>query len=247
MNEGAYEDGVADGKRGYRNPRASSIYGPGSGDYSRGLADGQKQAEKDREERRKQRKAEEAPYEKMSAEELLDQYKEKLMYNFKVYDLGQSGKEIDPEMNSQFHKNRKEMEIMGGVLQTSKDMSGGKLQTFISQARKEFENKNKQDAKGSDNNYAIFINGKQWKVVKNINHARAIEKTLKSKGKKVEVKNTDQPVSESTSAGAVAAVATPVGGMISRQKKNADGTVKNALDMDTNVMGQKKKRKRKNA
>ena len=54
-------------------------------------------------------------------------------------------------------------------------------------------------------------------------------------------------VNETTSAGAVAAVATPVGGIISRQKKNADGTVKNALDMDTNVMGQKKKPKRKKA
>lgn len=47
------------------------------------------------------------------------------------------------------------------------------------------------------------------------------------------------------SASSVAAVATPVGGMISRQMKNKDGTVKNALDMDTNIMGQKKKSKRK--
>ena len=47
-----------------------------------------------------------------------------------------------------------------------------------------------------------------------------------------------------TTAGAVAAVATPVGGMISRQMKNPDGTVKNALDMDTNIMGQKKKKKK---
>ena len=47
------------------------------------------------------------------------------------------------------------------------------------------------------------------------------------------------------SAGNVAVVATPVGGMQSRQKKNSDGTVKNALDMDTNIMGQKKKPKSK--
>jgi hypothetical protein len=50
---------------------------------------------------------------------------------------------------------------------------------------------------------------------------------------------------ETTTAGAVASVATPVGGMISRQMKNADGTVKNALDMDTNIMGQKKKKKKR--
>jgi len=50
-----------------------------------------------------------------------------------------------------------------------------------------------------------------------------------------------------TTAGAVAAVVTPVGGMVSRQKKNSNGTVKNALDMDTNIMGQKKKSKSKKA
>jgi hypothetical protein len=50
---------------------------------------------------------------------------------------------------------------------------------------------------------------------------------------------------ETTTAGAVASVSTPVGGMISRQMKNADRTVKNALDIDTNVMGQKKKRKKR--
>lgn len=47
------------------------------------------------------------------------------------------------------------------------------------------------------------------------------------------------------SASSVAAVVTPVGGMISRQMKNKDGTVKNALDLDTNIMGQKKKSKSK--
>ena len=50
---------------------------------------------------------------------------------------------------------------------------------------------------------------------------------------------------ETTSAGSVASVATPVGGMISRQMKNKDGTVKNALDIDTNIMGQKKKKKKR--
>jgi hypothetical protein len=52
-----------------------------------------------------------------------------------------------------------------------------------------------------------------------------------------------QRISETT-AGAVAAVVTPVGGMVSRQMKNKDGTVKNALDTKTNVMGHKKKRQK---
>lgn len=55
----------------------------------------------------------------------------------------------------------------------------------------------------------------------------------------------DIVLAETTSAGAVASVATPVGGMISRQMKNKDGTVKNALDVDVNVMGHKKKKKKR--
>jgi hypothetical protein len=47
-----------------------------------------------------------------------------------------------------------------------------------------------------------------------------------------------------TTAAAVAAVATPVGGMISRQPKNSDGTAKNALDQD-NVLSNGKPKKKK--
>lgn len=59
-------------------------------------------------------------------------------------------------------------------------------------------------------------------------------------------------ITESTTAGSVASVATPVGGMIKRgkngapvapQKKNKDGTVMNALDMPTNIMGHKTKKR----
>jgi len=46
---------------------------------------------------------------------------------------------------------------------------------------------------------------------------------------------------ETTSAGGVATVATPVGGVLSRQMKNPDGTVKNALDTN-NLLGSKKKK-----
>jgi predicted lactoylglutathione lyase len=51
-------------------------------------------------------------------------------------------------------------------------------------------------------------------------------------------------VNETTSAGGVATVATPVGGMLSRQMKNPDGTVKNALDVDVNIMGGPKNKKK---
>jgi len=48
-----------------------------------------------------------------------------------------------------------------------------------------------------------------------------------------------------TTAGSIASVATPVGGMVSRQMKNPDGTAKNALDQD-NMLGTKKPKKSKN-
>jgi hypothetical protein len=51
-------------------------------------------------------------------------------------------------------------------------------------------------------------------------------------------------VNETTSAGGVATVATPVGGVLSRQMKNPDGTVKNALDVDVNIMGGPKNKKK---
>jgi hypothetical protein len=47
-----------------------------------------------------------------------------------------------------------------------------------------------------------------------------------------------------TTAGAVASVAMPVGGLISRQSRNSDGTAKNALDSDDNLMGGPKKKKK---
>lgn len=49
---------------------------------------------------------------------------------------------------------------------------------------------------------------------------------------------------ETTSAGSVAAVATPVGGMISRQPRNSNGTARNALDSDVNLLGGSKKKKK---
>lgn len=55
-----------------------------------------------------------------------------------------------------------------------------------------------------------------------------------------------QRISETTSAGSVAAVAAPIGGMQSRQRKNANGTVKNALDQD-NILSNGKKKSRKSS
>lgn len=68
----------------------------------------------------------------------------------------------------------------------------------------------------------------------------------RSKDKKAALDAVKSQFSE-MSASSVAVVAMPVGPTLSRQMKNKDGTVKNALDMDTNIMGQKKKSKSKKA
>ena len=54
-------------------------------------------------------------------------------------------------------------------------------------------------------------------------------------------------ITETTSVGSVASVATPIGGLLSRQPKNADGTAKNALDQDSLMGGKKKKSTKKKA
>jgi hypothetical protein len=48
----------------------------------------------------------------------------------------------------------------------------------------------------------------------------------------------------STSSGSIASVGAPVGSVIRRQNKNSDGTVKNALDTNDNLFGNKKKNKK---
>jgi len=68
--EGAYEEGVRDGKNNRSNPRASGIYGPTVGDYTRGFNDGKKIAEKEQKERIDTHTNKLAPYLKMSVDML---------------------------------------------------------------------------------------------------------------------------------------------------------------------------------
>lgn len=48
-------------------------------------------------------------------------------------------------------------------------------------------------------------------------------------------------IKETTSAGSIATVSTPMGGLVARQPRNSDGTAKNALDTN-NLLGSKKKK-----
>lgn len=51
-------------------------------------------------------------------------------------------------------------------------------------------------------------------------------------------------IQETTSAGSVAAVSVPVGGVVRRQTHNSDGTIRNALDADDNLLGGPKNKKK---
>lgn len=80
--------------------------------------------------------------------------------------------------------------------------------------------------------------------------AVALQKFFMKKGDELVAKYSES-INESTSAGDVAAVSAPVGNLIKRgkygapeapQKKDKNGTVVNALDQTTNLLGTKKKR-----
>ena len=104
------------------------------------------------------------------------------------------------------------------------------------------------------NNIAIAINGKTWKVVPckgtadsreeraYLNHMKDwAEKKSASSGKKWSVHLTGAPLTENATAGATNAGSVSVGNAIYKNKpakaaKNKDGTVKNAQDMDTNLI-----------
>jgi hypothetical protein len=103
------------------------------------------------------------------------------------------------------------------------------------------------------NNIAIDINGKTWKVIpcrgtadsreerEYLQHMKNwAEKKSSSSGKKWSVHLTGSPVTESADAGTTSAANVGVGPVYKnkppKQPKNKDGTAKNALDIDANLM-----------
>jgi hypothetical protein len=92
------------------------------------------------------------------------------------------------------------------------------------------------------NNYVVSINGKSWKVFATRSHAEAVAKKIQMKdpSKKVGVHETGAPLSENTGPGVTNAASMGVGPVYKnkppKQPKNKDGTAKNALDMDANLM-----------
>jgi hypothetical protein len=103
------------------------------------------------------------------------------------------------------------------------------------------------------NNIAIAINGKVWKVVpcrgtadspeewKYLRHMKDwAEKKSASSGKKWTVHLTGSPLTETASVGTTSSDNVNVGAVYknkpAKAAKNKDGTVKNALDMDSNLL-----------
>jgi hypothetical protein len=121
-------------------------------------------------------------------------------------------------------------------------------------AKSEFKRAGLQHELGHEtNNIAIAINGKTWKVVpckgtadspeewQYLRHMKDwAEKKSASSGKKWSVHLTGAPLSESTGPGVTNAASVGVGPVYKnkppKQPKNKDGTAKNALDMDANLM-----------
>ena len=90
------------------------------------------------------------------------------------------------------------------------------------------------------NNYAVAIDGKTWKVFGSKSHADAVARSLQNKGKKASVHATGSPISETATAGATSAGNVSMGPAYknkpAKAAKNKDGTVKNAQDMDANLL-----------
>ena len=99
-----------------------------------------------------------------------------------------------------------------------------------------------QELAHETNNYGVSINGKMWKVFGSRQEANRVSNAMERKypDKKIGVHATGAPVSESATAGATNAASMGVGPVYKnkppKQPKNKDGTAKNALDMDANLM-----------
>ena len=93
------------------------------------------------------------------------------------------------------------------------------------------------------NNYAVSINGKQWKVFGSRQEANRVSNAMERKypDKRISVHATGAPISETATAGATSAANVSVGAVYknkpAKQAKNKDGTAKNALDLKgTNLL-----------
>ena len=112
---------------------------------------------------------------------------------------------------------------------------------FGDREKREFKRREMEHELGHEtNNYAVAIDGKTWKVFGSKSHAEAVARSLQNKGKKASVHETGAPISESATAGGTSAANVAIGPVYknkpAKAAKNKDGTVKNAQDMDANLL-----------
>ena len=199
--EDAYSAGFSDGQRGQQDPRASSKYGPEMNQYMKGFQAGTEQDKKTKQDRVAKKAAAQAPYEKMSTDELkklfsdlrkkAEEHSQALhnLYNGRSYN---EMKKIDPDFDEKLEALTDKFGDMKGIYD--------KIET--------------------------------------------VNQVLYKKGVR------ESATAGATSAGNIAAVANPTaanakikrdknGVPVAPQKKNKDGTARNALDVDNNIMGGK--------
>jgi hypothetical protein len=112
---------------------------------------------------------------------------------------------------------------------------------FGDREKRDFKRREMEHELGHEtNNYAVAIDGKTWKVFATKSHAEAVARSLQNKGKKASVHETGAPISESATAGGTSAANVAIGPVYknkpAKAAKNKDGTVKNAQDMDANLL-----------
>lgn len=88
-----------------------------------------------------------------------------------------------------------------------------------------------------DEPYDVHIDGRKWKTFSSRSHASNVARKLQSKGKKATI---HRSLEESATAGATSAGNVSVGAVYPnkppKQPKKKDGTAKNALDMNANLL-----------
>lgn len=114
---------------------------------------------------------------------------------------------------------------------------------FGDQSHRDFKRQEMEHELGHEtNNYAVSINGKSWKVFGSREEANRVSNAMERKypDKKIGVHATGAPISETATAGATSAGNVSVGAVYKnkpvKQPKNKDGTAKNAVDMNVNLL-----------
>lgn len=258
IREGAYEAGVADGRNGTPDRRASSKYGPEINDYDRGYEDGVKQGKEEREKTMQAAAERRKPYEDKSDEELIDRLK---YIRKRMDEIGEIARkkrggafnwdpklhDIGPELKQENRALNAEYDVIANVLYAR----GVDYRSAMKESADENTSEGRLTNKGLRKaKHASKASGRRRKskLRRNSNEAHGNSKIYDKCWdgyKKVPGKKRGEPgscvketaTSGGTSAGAIATVSNPsVTRNAKKPKKNKNGTAPNALDSNTGLM-----------